>query len=83
MGFAPWLRLYPSLTGCGGDCRDRVRKLRIVNYQDVALTPEREECGIVWLPSDAERWRAEFVDDGPDDRLGFWCSDCWELEFGL
>ncbi|MBA3736206.1 MAG: hypothetical protein H0W90_13600 [Actinobacteria bacterium] len=54
-----------------------------MNYQDVALTPEREECGIVWLPSDAERWRAEFVDDGPDDRLGFWCSDCWELEFGL
>lgn len=63
--------------------QDWVRRLRIVNSQGVAIIPQCEECGDVWLPGDRERWRAEFVDNGPADRLGFCCPACWEHEFGL
>ncbi|MBA3733840.1 MAG: hypothetical protein H0W90_01385 [Actinobacteria bacterium] len=52
-----------------------------MNSQDVALTPECEECGTVWLPSDTERWRAELLDDEPVDHLAFWCAECWERGF--
>jgi hypothetical protein len=41
-----------------------------VNSHDVAIVPECEECGERWRPADSERWRAEFFDDGPEDRLG-------------
>jgi hypothetical protein len=33
-------------------------------------------------PSDPERWRAEFLDDGPEDVLKFWCPESWLREFG-
>jgi hypothetical protein len=52
-----------------------------MNSQDVAVVPEYEECGERWLPADPKPWRAEFIDDGPDDVLRFWCPDCWEREF--
>jgi hypothetical protein len=49
---------------------------------EVAIVPACQECGERRLPADCDRWRAEFVDDGPDDLLRFWCADCWEREFG-
>jgi hypothetical protein len=48
---------------------------------EVAIVPVCEECGERWLPADDERWRAMFLDDGPEDVLMFWCTDCWEREF--
>lgn len=39
-----------------------------MNSQDVAIVPTCAECGERWLPSDPERWRAVFLDEGPDDR---------------
>jgi hypothetical protein len=57
------------------------RRLDGYDSQDVAIVPACEECGERWLPSDPERWRAEFLDDGPDDVLKFWCPDCWRREF--
>jgi hypothetical protein len=47
----------------------------------VALVPACAECGERWLPGDPERWRAEFVDDEPQDLLKFWCPECWRREF--
>ena len=53
-----------------------------MNSQDVAIVPACEECGERWLPGDGERRRAEFIDDGPEDVLKFWCPECWLREFG-
>jgi hypothetical protein len=36
----------------------------------------------VWLPADGERWQAYRVDDGPEDKLVFYCPECAEQEFG-
>jgi hypothetical protein len=49
--------------------------------RQVAFVPVCEECGERWLPADPDRWRAAYIDDGPDDRLLFWCADCWGREF--
>lgn len=48
----------------------------------IATVPNCAECGQLWLPGSAERWRAEFIEDGLDDVLRFWCRTCWEREFG-
>jgi hypothetical protein len=40
------------------------------------------ECLEVWLPDDEERWQAHWIDDGPGDRLVFYCAACAEREFG-
>jgi hypothetical protein len=45
------------------------------------LEQRAELVGEWWLPDDPERWRAELLDDGPEDRLGFWCAGHWEREF--
>ena len=34
--------------------------------EQVALTPKCEECLKEWLPADEERWRAIWIDDGPE-----------------
>lgn len=47
-----------------------------------ATVPNCAECGEHWFPWSVERWRAEFIDDGLDDVLRFWCPSCWEREFG-
>jgi hypothetical protein len=47
----------------------------------VTLVPECQECGRFWLPRDMERWCAVFSDAGPENRLVFWCQQCWEREF--
>jgi RNase P subunit RPR2 len=47
----------------------------------VALIPACAECRELWLPGDEERWRAYLIDDGPEERLLFYCPDCAEREF--
>lgn len=47
----------------------------------VTVSPQCEECGKMWLPTDHEHWHAYWIDDGPEDRLAFWCPDCAEREF--
>ena len=39
------------------------------------------ECRLVWHTHDTARWRAVFLDFGPDDVLRFWCPECWKREF--
>jgi hypothetical protein len=40
-----------------------------------------EECRRPWLQAD-KRWQAYWIDDGPEDKLLFYCSECAEREFG-
>jgi hypothetical protein len=47
---------------------------------DVTIVPACDECAARWLPGDPERWRAELLDDRPDDGLKFWCPQCWQRE---
>jgi hypothetical protein len=35
----------------------------------------------VWLPADEERWQAHWIDDGPEEKLVFYCPACAEREF--
>jgi len=53
-----------------------------MSVEQVAPIPRCAECGERWLPGDEERWRAYVVDDGPEDKLVFYCPGCAELEFG-
>jgi hypothetical protein len=53
-----------------------------VSADPVAVIPQCEECRRVWLGGDDERWRSYWIDDGPEDRLAFWCPECAEREFG-
>jgi hypothetical protein len=54
-------------------------KVKTREHADVAVVPVCGECGERWPPADPERER-EFIDDGPDDVLRFWCPSCWERE---
>lgn len=49
--------------------------------EQVALIPRCQECRKLWLPDDAERWQAHWIDEGPEDRLLFHCETCAEREF--
>lgn len=53
-----------------------------MSAEQVALIPRCAECGAVWLAADPERWRCFVVNDGPHDRLVFYCPECAEREFG-
>ena len=54
-----------------------------VERRKVALIPPCEECRPVWLPiPDRERWQAHWIDDGPEEKLVFYCPECAEREFG-
>jgi hypothetical protein len=53
----------------------------IVSAEPVALIPQCEECNKVWLPTDGERWEARWIDDGPEEKLVFYCPECAEREF--
>jgi hypothetical protein len=33
-------------------------------------------------PADEERWQARWIDDGPDEKLLFFCPGCANREFG-
>jgi hypothetical protein len=52
-----------------------------VSAEPVALIPQCEECNKVWLPTDGERWEARWIDDGPEEKLVFYCPECAEREF--
>ena len=54
-----------------------------MSAEQVALLPQCAECGELWLAGDPEPWRCYVVDDGPDDKLVFYCPDCAEREFGV
>lgn len=53
-----------------------------VSAEQVALIPQCAECLDMWLPDDEDRWHCHAVDDGPDDKLVFYCPECAEHEFG-
>jgi hypothetical protein len=53
-----------------------------VSAEGVAPIPRCAECEAAWLPADEERWQAYCVDEGPDERLVFYCPRCAEREFG-
>ena len=40
------------------------------------------ECRRVWRFLNGERWRAYWIDDGPEEKLLFYCPACSEREFG-
>lgn len=48
----------------------------------VALIPKCIECGESWLRWDTDRWQAYWIDDGPEDKLLFYCVACAKREFG-
>jgi hypothetical protein len=52
-----------------------------VNAEYVAVIPQCEECRKVWLPADRERWQAHGTDDGPEEKLVFYCIEWAEREF--
>jgi len=43
-----------------------------VSAEPVAV-PQCEECRNVWIPVDDERWHAYWIDNGPDEKLVFYC----------
>ena len=52
--------------------------------ESVALVPKCVECEAVWLPADAERWRAYLgCDEDLDEpaELFWYCPECAEREF--
>ena len=53
-----------------------------VSAEQIARIAQCEECLEVWLPGYAGRWHAYWIDEGPDERLAFWCPECTEREFG-
>jgi hypothetical protein len=40
------------------------------------------ECRRVWRFPNSEGWRAFWIDDGPEEKLLFYCPGCSEREFG-
>jgi hypothetical protein len=53
-----------------------------VSAEGVAVIPQCEECRKVWLAADDGRWQAYWIDDGPEEKLAFWCPDCAQRECG-
>jgi hypothetical protein len=53
-----------------------------VSAEGIAVIPLCEECRKLWLPEDQERWEAHWIDDGPEEKLVFYCPHCAALEFG-
>jgi hypothetical protein len=45
-------------------------------------TPARRETPARTARRDGERWRAYWIDDGPEEKLLFYCPECFEREFG-
>jgi hypothetical protein len=53
-----------------------------MSAEQVTVISQCEECWEVWLLGDAERGKAYWIDDGPDERLLLYCSVCARREFG-
>ncbi len=65
------------------DNRCDVPKIPAVSAEQVALIPQFEECRRVWLPVlDRQQWQAHWIDDGPGDRLVFYCPESAERGLG-
>jgi hypothetical protein len=64
----------------GTPSRAGVSHLRHV-AERIAVIPRCEECREFWLPNDGERWLAYWIDNGPEERLLFYCRSCAEREF--
>jgi hypothetical protein len=41
-----------------------------------------EECRRAWFRASDERWRAYWIDGGPEEKLRLYCPECSEREFG-
>jgi hypothetical protein len=54
-----------------------------MSAEGITQIPQCIECDAIWLPADEDRWQAHWVDDGPDEKLVFYCRGCGEREFGL
>jgi len=52
-----------------------------MSAESVAQMPQCVECDALWLPADAAHWLAYWIDDGPDEKLDFYCPECSEREF--
>jgi hypothetical protein len=52
------------------------------NTPIVLTAPSCQECLRRWLLGSAERWRTYWIDDGPEEKLFFYCPECAEREFG-
>jgi hypothetical protein len=54
-----------------------------MSAQSVAALPRCEECERLWLTtSNVERRHAYWIDDGPEEKLVFYCRVCAKHEFG-
>jgi hypothetical protein len=49
--------------------------------EGVALTPQRDECGAVWVPAAEEHWKA-YLTGGEPPELALYCPKCPDHEFG-
>jgi Zn finger protein HypA/HybF involved in hydrogenase expression len=58
-----------------------LHKGRAISAEQVAVILECEECRELWLPGDVERWQAYWIDNGPEDKLVFYCPECAVREF--
>jgi RNase P subunit RPR2 len=61
----------------GGRVLDELR--RVIDELEVVRC---EECRLPLLDTDHRRWRADWIDDGPEDKLIFYCPECAKREFG-
>jgi hypothetical protein len=42
-----------------------------VSAEGVSFIPQCEGCRKAWLPDDRDRWQAEWIDEGPEERRVF------------
>jgi hypothetical protein len=52
-----------------------------MSAEQVGVIPLCEECRKIWRPGDHERRQAHWIDDGPDEKLVFFCPSCADREF--
>jgi hypothetical protein len=51
---------------------------RLPPLTEVALAASEATATGTWV----ERWQAYWIDDGPEEKLVFYCPECAEREFG-
>jgi hypothetical protein len=59
-----------------------ILRLESMRAETVSFVPRCAECCAAWFPADEARWRAYWIDDGPEEKLLFYCPNCAEREFG-
>jgi hypothetical protein len=53
-----------------------------VSAEYVAVSLDARSVGGYGCRADRERWQAHWIDDGPEEKLVFYCPECAEREFG-